>query len=298
MNFEAIWPFYAGVVAQALFLLLGQFEWKDPFKVLACCAGSLLALIPSKHETHYSLNTHLLILPCVFAVGYAVVFKEKVLQRINKEILMVWTLVGVYIALQTPLLTSYPPVMLSLLALSLVPVINAFVGFDKYFGWKVYFYIWFLCVLVGIAASKFAFTTIANVFGMSHDKVEINSFTMFLIGMSFLYMVVNFWYVIELIPLPGKHQSFSDRMEEVEEDMEMMADDYDDQQVRWWKTMLLLTVSATLLALNYFRHFVSDETLIPILIAALPIVDKIRLPAKPPVQTINPTPDPASPTDE
>jgi hypothetical protein len=36
------------------------------------------------------------------------------------------------------------------------------------------------------------------------------------------------------------------------------------------------------LAANYFVNFVSDETLIPLLIVLLPVVDKIKLPAQTP----------------
>jgi hypothetical protein len=224
----------------------------------------------------------LFLIACVFAVSYAFCFKKKILERINKEILMVWTLVGLYVVFRSPLAISYPPVFVPLLVLGLLPIMNAFVGLDARYGWKVYFYIWFLCVLVGIAASKFAFSTVANVFDFSHVTENVTALQMFVIGMSFMYLVVNLWYVVELIPLPGKHQSFSDRLEEVEEDLEILADDYDDEQVGWWKTVLLLALTVSVLAANYFVNFVSDETLIPLLIVLLPVVDKIKLPAQTP----------------
>lgn len=288
MNPDVLWPFYAGILVQAIFLLIGQFEPKDFPKLGGCCLASLLGLIPGKHETNYHLNLHLFFIACAFAIAYAFCFKKKILERINKEILMVWTLVGLYLALRTPLVMSYPPLLLLLLGLGLLPVINAFAGFDARYGWKVYFYIWFLCVLVGIAASKFAFSTVANVFEFSHATGEISALQMFVIGMSFLYMAVNLWYVVELIPLPGKHQSFSERMEEVKEDLEILADDYDAEQVRWWKTVLLLAVAVTALAANYFVNYVSDETLVPLLIVLLPVADKFRLPAKTPPPATKP----------
>jgi hypothetical protein len=281
MNTDAITWFYAGIVVQAVFLLVGQFERKDAGKFLACCAGSLIGFIPGKHETNYNPSLHLFMVPCIFAIIYALCFKEKILERINKEILMVWSLIGLYIAFQTPFITAYPPVFMTLLILSLLPIANAFAGWDENYKWKVYFYIWFLCVIVSIFASQFAFTTVSSIFGFWHHATgEINSWTVFLIGMSFLYLAVNLWYVIEIIPLPGKHQSFSERMEEVEEDMEILAEDYDDEQIQWWKSLALLILSATLLVLNYMHHFISDETLIPLLIVILPIVDKIKFPTK------------------
>ena len=223
----------------------------------------------------------------MFAITYALCFKKKILERINKEILMVWTLVGLYIAVRSPLVMAYPPVLLLLLGLGLLPVLNAFAGFDASYGWKVYFYIWFLCVLVGIAASKFAFWTVANVFEFSHATEEITALQMFIIGMSFLYLTVNLWYVVELIPLPGKHQSFSERLAEVGEDLEILAEDYDDKQVRWWKTVLLLAVTVSVLTTNHFMNFISDETLVPLFIVLLPVVDKFKLPSKTAPQTAN-----------
>lgn len=286
MNSEAIWPFYAGILAQAVFLLLGQFERTDFMRLLGSCGGSLIGLIPIKNEQHYGISFHLFAVACAFSIGYALLFKEKVLERINKEILMVWTLVGFYIAMQTPLITTHSQALIALSVLSVIPIINAFAGFDRSYGWKVYFYIWFLCVLVGIAASKFAFSTVANIFWFHHGDENLSALTVFFVGMSFLYLAVNLWYVLELIPIPGKQQSFSDRLENIQDDMEILADDYDDLQVQWWKTVLLLVISGSSLAINYFKHFVSDETLIPYIIVLLPVVDKFRLPTKAPVQTI------------
>ena len=284
MKLEVAWPFYAGLLVQAVFLLVGQLERSDLTKLLGCCAGSLFGLIPAKHEHRYDPSFHLFFVACVFSVIYACFFKRKVLEHINKEILMVWTMIGLYIALQTPLITGYPPVLIVLSVLSVIPVANAFAGFDKSYGWKVCLYIWFLCVLIGIAASKFAFSTVVNIFWNSGGPV--NSVTKLFVGMSFLYLAINVWYVIELIPLPGKHQSFSERLEHVKEDLDILASDYDDAQVRWWKTVLLLAISGSLLAINYFQHFVSDETLIPFLIVLLPVADKFRFPLRAPVNSI------------
>lgn len=276
MESDAVLLFYAGMMAQAIFLLLDRFEPGDILKFLGCCAASLLGLIPGKHERIYNLPLHLFIIACVFSVAYGLCFKEKILEHINKEILMVWTLIGLYIALRTPLVTAHLPVLLLLLALCLIPIINAFAGNEPPYAWKVYFYVWFLCVLVGIAASKFAFSTMAHVFGFRHGAEEINALGTVLVGMSFLYLAVNLWYVVELIPVPGKHQSFTDRLANVKQSMKILAGDYDAEQVRWWKTLVLLVVAGSLLTANHFRQFISDETLVPLLIVALPVVDKFK----------------------
>ncbi|HEY1790846.1 MAG TPA: hypothetical protein VGJ73_22040 [Verrucomicrobiae bacterium] len=56
MNLEAVWPFYAGILAQAVFLLIGKFERSDVTKALGCCGGSLLGLIPGNMNTDMTLH--------------------------------------------------------------------------------------------------------------------------------------------------------------------------------------------------------------------------------------------------
>lgn len=279
MNLEVVWPFYAGVLVQAVFLLTGKFERMDLLKLLGCCAGSLIGLLAETGE--------LLLVACIFPVIYVALFREKILQRLDREILMVWTLIGLYVALQTSFITDSPVVIAVLSVLSAIPIINAFAGFDKGFGWKVYFYMWFLVVLVFVAASRFAFLTVATIFGLHRSDAPVSPFTALCLGMSFLYLAANFWYVVKLCPfLPDRDETMDDRMDRIEDDMQTLAGEYDDGQVRWWKTLLLLAVCGFLLAANYLHHFINDETLVPFLIVLLPVMDKIKPPPKPPVQTI------------
>lgn len=298
MNSEAMIAFFAGMLVQAVFLLLGKLEPKDLVIILLCCAGSALGLIPGKHEHNYDFSFHLFIAACVFAVAYAYIFKEKILERINKEIVMVWTLVGLYIALGFPFIVSHQQLTFLLLALSLLPIVNAFADFDQSYGWKVYFYIWFLCLIVGVMISQFAFSTVSAVFGFGHHTVPINPLTIFVIGMSFLYLAVNLWYVLEIIPISGEKQSFDERMEEVEEDLEMFAANYDADQVRSWKTLVVFILCVSLLAANYFRHFISDTVLIPLLIAMLPVLNKSNFSKVPALSVTEPAEETATPEAE
>jgi hypothetical protein len=50
MKLEAVWPFFAGLLAQAVFLLFGEFERSDFPKLLGSCAASIIGFIPGKHE--------------------------------------------------------------------------------------------------------------------------------------------------------------------------------------------------------------------------------------------------------
>ena len=128
MNSDGIKLFCAGILFQALLLLFGRLELKDIFYLMGLCVVSLVGFIAGKHEHPYDISSHFFFVAGIFAIGYALVFKEKVLQRINKEILLVWTLVGLYTALQIPFIVSHHQLLFLLLMLSLLAVVNAFIS--------------------------------------------------------------------------------------------------------------------------------------------------------------------------
>jgi hypothetical protein len=68
----------------------------------------------------------LIAVACAFSIFYAIFFKQKVLERIDKEILMVWTTIGLYIAFQTAIITAHPPVLIVLSIFSVIPVADKF----------------------------------------------------------------------------------------------------------------------------------------------------------------------------
>jgi hypothetical protein len=54
--------------------------------------------------------------------------------------------------------------------------------------------------------------------------------------------------------------------------------------------LLLLILTVSLLTANYTGHFVSDDILIPVLIAVLPVLDKLKIFTRAPAAPVN-TPD-------
>jgi hypothetical protein len=94
---------------------------------------------------------------------------------------------------------------------------------------------------------------------------------MFFIGTAFLFIVVNFWYIVSLIPIPGKNQKFKQRILNVKKDMSDLASDYDTGGTNWIRISLLI-VSVIILGLNFCFHYVPDSLLIPLLIFSNQII--------------------------
>ncbi len=265
--------FYIGIITQAIFLLVDNFEKSDIWKFFGCIGIGLFAFIPGKHEYNYDLVLHLFLVAVFFAVIYSNVFKKKILQEINKEILLIWNLILIYIILRNSAPNSH--LILILIGISSIPsIINIFFSLDKRYGWRVFLYVWFLCILVFIASSHITFNNLSFFFTKG-TNIPTDGIEMFWLGGSFLYFAVNAWYILQLIPIAGKHQTEAERIAEVKEDMSVLESEYQLEDQSLVKSLLVIVIVVILLSLNYFENFFSDSMLISFLVAIIPIIDKL-----------------------
>lgn len=93
---------------------------------------------------------------------------------------------------------------------------------------KIFFYSWFLFILIFIAIKNFSFKNLELVFSV--NSTEVNYFTAFILGMSSLYLVIHFWFLFRIIPLPSRSQTFKDRMVEWREESNLMVSKYSNKQ--------------------------------------------------------------------
>ena len=268
-----ILPFYLGILAQSFLLIQEKFEKIDLVVIVLSAILSLGGLIPGKGEDVYSLYGHLFLVAIIFCVIYAVFFRKKLLLKINKEILAIWNVIFLYITFQHVSIIQNPILSTIVIIPSLFVLANILFSFDSRYSLKVAFYVWFLIMIVGIASSHFAFTSLDIFFTPDH-ALTASPIEMFFIGSAFLYIAVNFWYIISLIPLPGKNQKFKQRLINVKKDMDDLVSDYDPEKINWTGTALLV-VSVIVLSTNLFYHYAQDSLIIPILIVCGPIIARI-----------------------
>ncbi len=263
--------FYIGILIQAIFLLGYNFEKKDALKILGCIGFAIFAMLPGKHEYNYDLFFHFFIFAIFFSGCYSFVFKNKLLQEINKDILLVWNLILVYIILKSSIV--YIDLLVLVGVLSLPTIINVFFSLDRKYAWRVFFYIWFLCIIVAMASSHIAFRNMSFFFnkgaGMPTDNIQ-----MFLLGASLLYLIANLMYLLELIPFTSKHQSFSNRIANIKEDMRMLASRYEIGDRKLTESFFVTAITITLLWLNHIYKFINDSSLVYLLIASTPVIDR------------------------
>ncbi len=268
-----ILPFYLGILAQAFLLIQEKFEKIDLVVIILSAVLALGGLIPGKGEDVYSLYGHLFIVAVIFCIIYAVFFRKKLLLKINKEILAIWNVIFVYIIFQHVSIIQSPILSAIIIIPSLFVLANILFSFDSRYSWKAALYVWFLIIIVGIASSHFAFTSLDIFFTQDHALTD-SPVEMFFIGASFLFITVNFWYIISLIPLPGKNQKFKQRLLNIKKDMDDLVSDYDPGRINW-TGIIILIISITALGVNLSYHYAPDSLIIPILIVCSPLIAKI-----------------------
>jgi len=84
-------------------------------------------------------------------------------------------------------------------------------------------------------------------------------------GMAFLYLAVNVAYLYELIPIPGKNQSWADRMKEWHALTDLMTQRFDDEPM-YRMGLLLVAGQGVALVVIYFFHWVSAGLTINLLV--------------------------------
>lgn len=246
--------FGSGVALQALLLIRGDWNWGR----LALCVGfGALGMLPGKHEHVYQPFVHVLFSMGFFAFMYAMRFKDDLLPVVSEKVLLSYSLIFWFAFF------SYfykgTAWSVGLAAFLLVPTAaTVFIAVQRpslSFARKLSLYTWFLTVVVSLGLFQFPFQHLA-IFLSPEKSPWLSPLDCVVAGMAFLYLAVNMAYLYELIPIPGKHQSWADRMREWHELTGLMTERFEDEPMHRLGLLLIVAQGITLLLIYYF-HWVS-----------------------------------------
>ena len=119
---------------------------------------------------------------------------------------------------------------------------------------KLCLYTWFLSIVVSIGLLQFPFQHLA-IFLSPQASPRLTPLDCIVAGMAFLYLAVNIAYLYELIPIPGKNQSWTDRMQEWHALTDLMTQRFEDEPMHR-RGLLLLAGQGVALLVIYFFHCV------------------------------------------
>jgi hypothetical protein len=253
--------FAIGIALQAFAMLWGSIRRGDGPRVYKALGFSLIGMLVS-HSKNYSVLGHILLSLTMFATLFTYYFRERLLPRIGGRMLLAWNILLIYVVLRAG---WGSPVTLALLAIPTVPtIVNAFSDIDRAFGWKVFFHAWFSTILVLIAIRGFNAGPLAFFLGRATPWFEPSAIEMLVGGAAYLYIAVNAWFVLALIPIPWyRGEGWEKREQEIREQMNLLARGYVWEKEDLWRSLAVLValplvlIGATRLAAGAERVMVA-----------------------------------------
>jgi hypothetical protein len=246
--------FGSGIALQALFLIRGDWNWG---KLALCVAFGALGMVPGKHEHEYQPFLHVLFSMGLFAFMFALSFKNDLLPVISEKVLLSYSLIFWFAFFSYFYKgTAWSNALAALLLLPTAATV--FIAVQRpvlSFVWKLSLYTWFLCVVVSLGLFQFPFQHL-SIFLSPQKSPWLNPLDCIVAGMAFLYLAVNMAYLFELIPIPGKNQSWAERMEEWHKLTGLMTQRFEDEPLHRLGMLLIVGQGVALLVI-YFLHWVS-----------------------------------------
>jgi hypothetical protein len=222
----------------------------------------------------WSPYLHLFIALAAYCMTFALIMKKTILPGVNEVTLLFLNITLWYAffsyrylipeVLLVPLLSIFIP-------LTAGTLLVAFADFVLGFWLTLVFYVWYLIIIVFIGTVQFPFWNLSFFFGIKVWE-PLAAIDVFLSGALFSYVAVHATYVLALIPLPSKHQSFASRLEEVNEHAEMLVYRYSDVQLKGAEAACLLALFGGIYGLNYTIRVMPPSTLINLMVVLSPLL--------------------------
>lgn len=255
-NLELGLFFLLGMLCQFFCLIGGWNAFRNRKlrkRILTALLFSLIAFFPfEKGEQTYNVTLHFVMFICFNSIGLPWAFRKEILPTINERIVFQSTII--LWSFMWPLvhyaINENHPYFLIFLVLLLVPSIATIYSaitkkkFSKTV--KFCFYLWFLVVTLLLTLPNLIFVISVAKQLWNGQTSHLGELEVFLAGAVFFYFMGNFIYVLALIPLPGKHQSFDSRLKQVRQFANLLIEKYDDVQMDGLEVLFMVLVQICL----------------------------------------------------
>lgn len=242
--------FLSGILFQAFIMLRGTWEEGDWKKILKAILFGLFGFTPVKGESFetYSIALHALLALGISILVFIVLFRKKLIAKVTSQIILVWNLILFGLIISHFGITSTLTMLVA--PLTILTIISNFSNVDAKFIWQVFLRVWFSCIMIAVTIFQIASFT--------------NLFDIFFLGSLLLYIFVNVYVVLSIIPTLNKHESFKTSLRNLKNRTGELADSYIwRKDNRLYSTIIIIGITLLLYVNDYFA-FLSNGTLIGI----------------------------------
>jgi hypothetical protein len=238
---------------------------------------SFAVFIPGKHEGHYNIKDHFELWPymfcLIFILGAMVKYKDKIIPKINEGVTLIQSMAVIYLVFHFGFFAGnnilIEIAMCIGIIFSIFSIYHAFTNKELTNNNKFVLSVWSSLVMMLLSAyhiyAVYKMGVISTIQYTSNDLFYITQY--FLLGISSIYFMQNFFLLISL--LPGKRgndrESFQDAKNE-------HIARFSDFQIH--KTRSLIIVAFTIFAFgyNYFTQSFPPNLIIWAILVLFPLI--------------------------
>jgi hypothetical protein len=236
----------------------------------------VIGFLPFRHEHGYHPHQHTIAAFVFFVFAFAAVYMKWLMPVVSEHMLLVWNIL--FLVTVVPLLGPASPWFYPLLVPSASTLVLAFVPWKIPFGLKVAFYAWFLAMLIGLGVAQFETGAISAFFDES-TRIRLSPAEAFVSGMAFMNIGIYAAFLVLLIPIPSKHQTWDERLREWHLETDLMVRHFDDDNQRVMTTLAILVLLGALVAAQAKWALLSPLMFLNLSIAITPAALRLLSPS-------------------
>ncbi|MCB0329971.1 MAG: hypothetical protein KDD70_09915 [Bdellovibrionales bacterium] len=253
---------------------------EDFYKAAGILVASLLGFIPGKKEVHYDLSMHIGVVGFMFALLFGSIFRDKILRTLSERVILEFTLVFHYaLWTQVGYESEFGRIALYIVSLPTLLVLGLalFPGKPPKFV-KLVMYTWFISMNVYLLVMQLMVDEVTAFF-----QEPISAWTLgyaVIFGMICFHLVVNVFYLLNLLPIPGKRESMRECLKRVGEHVNVLVSKVDDSQIHPFATLAIVFAFAAVLYLNTLYSWIPEWVVIQALLVIFLFLSWISAPSE------------------
>ena len=258
--------FGLGILAQLLRTIAPQLERGDWGKVLGSVVVGILIGLRAYVGKNGDLAESFIVFHFAFVFSLTVLFRKKILPEIDEVILILWNASFWYLYLGRFGFHG----LLGFLALipSCASLLVGIFRVEPDGLTKILMYVWFLIMSLAITAMLFPIEEVIQ----NRPLPPTRSFFM---GMLFFYAFSYLLSILNFIPIPDKHQSFRERLDQVRDHAYLIAYKLSDFQYPPQFMLAMLSLTALGMYANYSFQLVDEKLLLTVVLSLIPFIGEI-----------------------
>lgn len=263
--------FALGMIVQSLFMVGRVWEEENLKKIVNILATTLVFAFVLLMKCNSDCNEKVIfVVICLAgALFFTFSFRKQLIPTIGAHSVAVLSILTFYLIYIHWGFIGY--LFLFLIPLFLLTIINCFSDIGKKFSLQVFFFVWFVTMLSFVSFISFFSGSLFEKISSDYGRGDFSGANIFLIGMFFMYLFVNLWYIFALIPIGFNRGDFAERILQIKSHMQLLAYAYIWREKSYLVNFVFITSSFLLITLQHIFNFLNETSFVALALFLLEV---------------------------